>query len=610
MTPLQRSPTSTRLNAALTFAPLAAFAPLLTFALFLGGCSNDSLNGGTPWTKNDARKKLSAAQTESLKTKQNDVVDKTPDASGGLEGLPRAPGTVLPQCNGAPSNAGRKIWRLTPTQWAASLRALGANPNPAGFPPDSSAGRFDNNPNGLILRNAHAVFFEAQSKVVAPAVVTSLSASTTCAKQSAAALSTPSCRAEFSRIAVEAIFRRPPDAEEVTRHTATLEKLVAIVGKDAALNDFVELLLRSPHFLFRAHAPSELEVKSPVRKAYAIASHLSYSLTDAPPDALLKEAARTGALLTREGLARETGRLIKSEAGKTKFLDFAKQWLLISYKPGFEPERDPAAFADYSAALYRDMIRETEEFLRQEVLASGASVKTAFSSTQGHVTGALSAYYEGNRKDIVPGGAVSKVNLEMQGRRGLLTHGSVLVALSQRGKTHAIHRANTVRSHFLCYPLSGPPAEALAQVMDKNPPMGPTTEKMRFESFLKTARSDCASCHATFVPYGLALENWGADGRYRQRDGTLDIDSSGTLPAPAGNSVTFKDGFDFLGQMASWDATAHCTMLHAHEFHWGSTAAAGHSCALEARGKASSVESPLLDMYLAPVADPAFFDAW
>jgi hypothetical protein len=610
MTRMKRSHLAMHTHGALTFLPLAALGSWFALAA-LNGCSAESLSGTTPMTKVDTSTARALERKDSLNRKENDPKVSSASARGtGTEGLTGSKGTVLPRCNAKPSNAGPKIWRLTPTQWAASLRALGANPDAAGFPPDSKAGRFDNNPSGLILRNAHAVFFEAQSTLAAPAVVTALRASTACAKQSPQALSTEECRAEFSRVAIEAIFRRPPEAEEVSRHAATLEKLVDIEGKDAALNDFVALLLRSPHFLFRTHAPQDGETQSPVRKAYAIASHLSFTLTDAPPDAELKQAARSGALLTREGLARETGRLVKSEAGKAKFIDFAKQWLLISHKPGFEPERDSAVFADYSAALYRDMVLETEEFLRQEVLGSGASVRTAFSSTQGQVTSALSAYYDGNRKGIAPGGTTSKVDLGERGRFGLLTHGSVLVALSQRGMTHALHRANTVRSHFLCYPLPGPPSDAVAQAKDKNPPTGPTTEKMRFESFLKTARSDCASCHATFVPYGLALENWGADGRFRQRDGTLDIDSSGTLPAPHGTSVRFKTGFDFLTQLASWDATAHCTMLHAHEFHWGSKATAGHSCALEAQGKASSADTPLIDVYLAPVADPAFFDAW
>ena len=44
------------------------------------------------------------------------------------------------------------------------------------------------------------------------------------------------------------------------------------------------------------------------------------------------------------------------------------------------------------------------------------------------------------------------------------------------------------------------------------------------------ADPDCASCHDLMDPLGFALENYDALGRWRNFDGTLDIDSRGTLP--------------------------------------------------------------------------------
>jgi hypothetical protein len=40
----------------------------------------------------------------------------------------------------------------------------------------------------------------------------------------------------------------------------------------------------------------------------------------------------------------------------------------------------------------------------------------------------------------------------------------------------------------------------------------------------------CASCHDLMDPVGFALENFDAVGRWRNFDGTLAIDASGTLP--------------------------------------------------------------------------------
>ena len=57
----------------------------------------------------------------------------------------------------------------------------------------------------------------------------------------------------------------------------------------------------------------------------------------------------------------------------------------------------------------------------------------------------------------------------------------------------------------------------------------------------------CASCHALFDPYGFALEEYDAIGRYRSayEDGTP-VDASSLLPAsaahPDGQAVTGLDG--------------------------------------------------------------------
>src|SRR5262249_22956614 len=40
----------------------------------------------------------------------------------------------------------------------------------------------------------------------------------------------------------------------------------------------------------------------------------------------------------------------------------------------------------------------------------------------------------------------------------------------------------------------------------------------------------CATCHQRLDPLGFGLENFDAVGRWRDRDGTLPIDASGTLP--------------------------------------------------------------------------------
>jgi hypothetical protein len=61
-----------------------------------------------------------------------------------------------------------------------------------------------------------------------------------------------------------------------------------------------------------------------------------------------------------------------------------------------------------------------------------------------------------------------------------------------------------------------------------------TTKALTMRQMMAKHRSNptCSSCHAVMDPLGLALENFDATGRWRERDrfAGVPIDSSGTLP--------------------------------------------------------------------------------
>jgi hypothetical protein len=65
----------------------------------------------------------------------------------------------------------------------------------------------------------------------------------------------------------------------------------------------------------------------------------------------------------------------------------------------------------------------------------------------------------------------------------------------------------------------------------------------------------CASCHARMDPLGVALENFDAIGRWRDKDGKLPVDASTTLAD--GRPVTGPDGLAAVLR-AEWAAFAEC----------------------------------------------------
>src|SRR5205085_6885057 len=64
-----------------------------------------------------------------------------------------------------------------------------------------------------------------------------------------------------------------------------------------------------------------------------------------------------------------------------------------------------------------------------------------------------------------------------------------------------------------------------------------TAASMRQRLEQHRANPVCAACHSQMDPIGFGLENYGAAGAYRTKDGNFDIDNSGTLP----------DGRTFVG---------------------------------------------------------------
>jgi hypothetical protein len=79
--------------------------------------------------------------------------------------------------------------------------------------------------------------------------------------------------------------------------------------------------------------------------------------------------------------------------------------------------------------------------------------------------------------------------------------------------------------NLLGTPVPSPPPG----VDDLKAPSG-TTLTLRERLEQHRVRAECASCHAIMDPLGYALENFDAVGVWRDRDGEVPIDASGTLP--------------------------------------------------------------------------------
>jgi hypothetical protein len=120
-------------------------------------------------------------------------------------------------------------------------------------------------------------------------------------------------------------------------------------------------------------------------------------------------------------------------------------------------------------------------------------------------------------------------------RAGLLTQASLLALHAHPGRTSPTLRGKAIREVLLCEQVPSPPANVnFAVVQDTDNPTLRTT-RARLQAHLDD--EECASCHKATDPSGLALEQFDADGRFREREHGMAIDVSGTFEQSAFNGA-------------------------------------------------------------------------
>jgi hypothetical protein len=117
-------------------------------------------------------------------------------------------------------------------------------------------------------------------------------------------------------------------------------------------------------------------------------------------------------------------------------------------------------------------------------------------------------------------------NAKSFARGGVLTQGTVLATQSGASRTSPILRGNWVSETLLGDRLPRPPKN-VPQLPD-DVPQG-LTERQLIEKHSSDAA--CAKCHARIDPYGFALEQFDAIGRFREKDAeNHPLDVKSTLP--------------------------------------------------------------------------------
>jgi hypothetical protein len=204
--------------------------------------------------------------------------------------------------------------------------------------------------------------------------------------------------------------------------------------------------------------------------------------------------------------------------------NFAGQWLYLRNLEATAP--DPRLFPDFDDNVRQAMRQETELFF-ESIVREDRSVIELLTADYTFLNERLAKHY---RIPNVYGSNFRRVALADDTMRGgLLGQGSILAVTSYGNRTSPVLRGKWILENILGTPPPPPPGNV--PPLGENNPAGKALT-MRERMAEHRANPACSSCHQLMDPIGLALENFDAVGRWRNRsEGDMAIDAAGALPS-------------------------------------------------------------------------------
>ena len=301
-------------------------------------------------------------------------------------------------------------------------------------------------------------------------------------------------------------YRRPVTTAEVAQVTKLIARELES-GRDfhGALRIGLQRVLTSPTFLFLNEPTGEGTRRL---NNYALASRLSYFLWSTMPDDQLFEQAAKKQLSDPSALTKQVDRMLADPKAREFVENFAGQWLNVREFGSVLPAEN--LYSEYDVDLEQSSKQEAYEFFA-EILSRNLPVTNFLDSDFVVINQRLARHYG---IDGVTGSEFRRVSLRPEHNRGgVFGMAGLMTLLADGTRTLPVRRAAWIVENLFNDPPPPPPPNA-GEVQ-------PNTEgeKLTVRERLERHRNEltCASCHATLDPYGLALENYDAIGKWRTR---------------------------------------------------------------------------------------------
>ena len=297
-------------------------------------------------------------------------------------------------------------------------------------------------------------------------------------------------------------FRAPIEAADVEPFLAVYDRDLAKSGDHhLALREALKTVLISTRFQYRNGGSGPLD-------DYGIASRLSYFLWSTMPDETLFALAKEGKLSQPEVRSAQVDRMLADAKSERLVRDFTDYWLQLhrvgETKPGFRTK------PHYNAILEEDIRTETRLFFR-EILHNDLDVANFLDSDWTMLNENMATLYGLKDRDIT-GIEFRRVALKPEDRRGgLLAQSSFACLTSNGSETQPILRGVWILSNLLNQPLEPPKNVEPIETDSRG------AKSMLDQIRLHRDAEACQGCHIKIDPLGIALENYGMIGNWRDQ---------------------------------------------------------------------------------------------
>ncbi len=478
-----------------------------------------------------------------------------------------------------PSKA--RLVRLSGPQYARTIDVLrrgrsesgnrdrNANALPSPFQAPNTGDRFTTFASSYFIGEAEVSSVLQSASSVAEEVARDLmAAGASCAADGL----TESCARSLIVEKGQLVLSRELDADEVETYLdLATDSRVTALGDETALATALDALISSPSFLFRTEVGEPIGDGTFRLNSFEVASALSYTLTDGPPDEELWRAAVGGRLTEPSEIEAQVRRLLDPIDENEALERFIREYFRYDEATSVAKETQDFPFHD-AESLQEDTALFVREALKQN---DGASLlDTLITADWGFVREATAESYT-FVGSLPQDGSPEMVAFGSDRRIGIMTQPSWLVAFSQMDHNDAIRRGKFIRETLLCGNI--PPID-IGMVA----PLDLSDDRTMREA-LEQHRSDpsCAGCHSLMDPLGLAFSGFDHVGREREMEAGRPVDASGELIGAGSQDGPFGGVSELMLKLAASEIVRQCFVVHAYEYFRGARRTESDGCALE-----------------------------